>query len=111
MQKTVLLLVMLILCSCAGMPAEQKTEHDKKVDPLQSWNYRVFSFNEALDKYFLKPVAVSYRWVTPEAVDQGVTNFFSNLADIPDAINAMLQLKAKKSGLSLSRFLSIRCWV
>lgn len=104
MQKLItILLTMLLLGACATAP--KVTEQDKKVDPFQSWNYQVFRFNNVLDKYFLRPVAVSYRWITPDPIEIGVSNFFSNIADVPDAVNALLQWKPKKSGLSLSRFM------
>ena len=64
-----------------------------RLDPWENWNRKVFSFNEGLDQYFLKPVATAYTKVLPQFVRRGVTNFFSNAADAWSAINNVLQGK------------------
>ena len=78
--------------------------HDPK-DPYEEWNRGVQSFNDNLDDYAMKPVATGYRWITPSFVDQGITNFFSNIKDIGVTINDLLQLKVAQTGLDGSRFL------
>ncbi len=62
-------------------------------DPLESFNRGVFSFNETVDKYALKPVAKGYQWAVPDPVRKGVTNVFSNIGDVYIAANELLQLK------------------
>ncbi|MEA3117008.1 MAG: phospholipid-binding lipoprotein MlaA [Paraburkholderia sp.] len=62
-------------------------------DPMESFNRGVFSFNETVDKYALKPVAKGYQRAVPEPVRKGVTNFFSNIGDVYIAANELLQLK------------------
>lgn len=74
-------------------------------DPWQSWNRSVQSFNDGVDDYVMKPVAKGYRWVTPDFVDQGVTNFFSNIDDIGVCANDALQGKFAQSGADGARFL------
>ncbi|HIE55464.1 MAG TPA: VacJ family lipoprotein [Chromatiaceae bacterium] len=44
-------------------------------------------------------MARGYRKITPDPVDRGITNFFSNLDEIPTALNNFLQLKFE-AGLS-----------
>ena len=56
-------------------------------------------------KQYLKPMAEGYVWTTPEVVDQGVTNFFSNIQDIGVTLNDLLQFKFKQAGLDGCRFL------
>jgi len=63
------------------------------IDRYESVNRRIFKFNGGLDKFLIKPVAKAYKIITPEVVDKGVTNFFSNLGDVGNAINNLLQLK------------------
>ncbi len=63
------------------------------------------SFNDGVDDYVMKPVAKGYRWVTPNFVDQGVTNFFSNIDDIGVCANDALQGKFAQSGADGARFL------
>ncbi len=60
-------------------------------DPIESWNRKVFSFNESLDENVLKPVATGYRNVTPEPVRIGFTNFVNNIKDVWSTINLFLQ--------------------
>lgn len=74
-------------------------------DPLESWNRGVFAFNDRVDRYFLKPLAKGYRAITPQAVDDGVTNFMSNLGEPSTALNAALQGKFKQSLADTGRFI------
>lgn len=74
-------------------------------DPLEGWNRGIQSFNDHVDDYVMKPVAKGYRWATPNFVDQGVTNFFSNLDDIGVCANDALQGKLLQSGQDGARFL------
>ena len=68
------------------------TRPDEK-DPLESFNRRVFQFNEAVDKAVLKPVATGYQNVVPSLVRTGVGNFFDNLRDGWSFVNNVLQAK------------------
>jgi phospholipid-binding lipoprotein MlaA len=67
----------------------------QKLDPWESWNRKVFSFNESLDANVLKPVATAYSEVVPSPVRQGIDNFFGNIGDAWSAINLMLQGRFK----------------
>jgi phospholipid-binding lipoprotein MlaA len=82
----------LLLCSAC---ATVKTPDPN--DPLESYNRAMFAFNDTLDKYALKPVARGYKAVTPDIVDKGVTNFFSNIDDVVVLVNDILQLKIKQA--------------
>ena len=62
-------------------------------DPFESFNRSMYSFNETLDDYAMKPIAEGYQAITPDAVDTGITNFFNNLGDVLVLINELLQLK------------------
>ena len=46
-------------------------------DPWESFNRRVFGFNEALDGAVLQPVARTYRDNIPQPLQKGVSNFFA----------------------------------
>jgi len=65
-----------------------------KEDPIEGFNRTVFTFNDKVDQYALKPVAKGYVWVTPQPVRDGVTNFFSNIGDVYIAANNLLQLRS-----------------
>lgn len=72
-------------------------------DPYEPVNRKIYSFNESLDRAVIKPVAEGYRAVTPEIVDRGVTNFFSNIGDVRSAVNNLLQFKLERALTSTAR--------
>lgn len=75
------------------------------VDPWQGFNRAVFEFNETLDQYVAKPVAQGYQAITPQFVDTGISNFFSNLEDVLIIANDILQLKPMQALSDTGRFL------
>jgi len=75
-----------------------------KRDPYENWNRKVFAFNEGLDRWLLKPIAQSYRAIMPEFVDRGVTNVFSNLGELSNLTNSVLQLKLESAVVAAGRF-------
>ena len=85
----------LALTGCATGPAN---------DPFEKYNRGTTEFNESLDAMVLKPVAETYREVTPVMVRTGVSNFFANLGDVWSFINNVLQLRAEPALNSLVRF-------
>ena len=64
-----------------------------KGDPFEGFNRTIFTVNDKIDQYALKPVAKGYVFVTPQPVRDSVTNFFSNIGDVYIAANNLLQLK------------------
>jgi phospholipid-binding lipoprotein MlaA len=74
-------------------------------DPLENWNRGVFKFNDTVDRAFVKPVAEGYVKVVPQVARTGVSNFFSNLWDIPNAFNNFLQLKIADAVNDAARFM------
>jgi len=73
-------------------------------DPIQAYNRMMFSFNEGLYFYVLKPAARAYSVVMPEKACRGIKRFFNNLSMPSRAINCLLQGKVKGAGIELSRF-------
>jgi phospholipid-binding lipoprotein MlaA len=96
-----LALLALAFTGCASLPPGR--EPDPK-DPFERYNRAAFSFNDALDRAILKPVARAYKFVTPDLVQQGVANFFGNIGDIPTAVNDILQGKPKQAVTHVGRF-------
>lgn len=74
-------------------------------DPLESWNRRVYHFNYRFDQWVFLPVVDGYRYVTPDLVETGVNNFFSNLGEVPSLANNLLQLKGERVLNSTARLL------
>ena len=91
----------LLATGCATTQAVNSEIHD----PWMGYNRAVYTFNDKLDRYALKPVAKGYRAVTPDFVERGIGNFFSNLDDVTVAINALLQGKFAQAGQDTARLL------
>ncbi len=73
-------------------------------DPWEGFNRKIFGFNDFVDRYAIKPAAKGYQWITPQWLDDTVTRFFSNLGDIGDSINYVLQWRWGEAGSNLGRF-------
>ena len=74
-------------------------------DPLESYNRMMFTFNDRLYFWALKPVSQGYGKVVPEPLRIGVRNFFTNLSAPIRLLNCLLQGKFTAFGGELSRFL------
>ncbi|KAF0863659.1 VacJ family lipoprotein [Pseudomonas sp. LD120] len=74
-------------------------------DPLESWNRRVYHFNYRFDQWVFLPVVDGYRYVTPDFLRSGVSNFFNNLGDVPNLVNSLLQFKGQRSMKTTARLL------
>ncbi|MBD3669395.1 MAG: VacJ family lipoprotein [Gammaproteobacteria bacterium] len=85
-----LLAVMMLLSACAGTARKATDERD----PWESMNRSIYHFNDRFDYYVFNPVARGYQAVTPRWLDDGVTNFFNNLGDVPNSLNNLLQGKS-----------------
>ncbi|MGK0247726.1 MAG: phospholipid-binding lipoprotein MlaA [Oleispira sp.] len=81
------------------------TADDFGSDPWEGFNRSVFEFNETLDIYVAKPVAQVYQTITPQFLDTGITNFFSNLEDVLIVANDIFQLKPIQALSDTGRFL------
>ncbi|MDO8301507.1 MAG: VacJ family lipoprotein [Lacisediminimonas sp.] len=62
-------------------------------DPFEGFNRAMYSVNDKVDRYALKPTAEVYRDTVPSFVQTGVYNFFGNLGDVWTAVNNLLQGK------------------
>ena len=62
-------------------------------DPWEPFNRKVYAFNDFADRYFLKPVAKGYEKITPQFVEDGVHNMFSNIGEVNNLLNSLLQAK------------------
>ncbi|ADO83009.1 MlaA family lipoprotein [Ilyobacter polytropus] len=83
---------------------EDSGNYFRAYDPWEPFNRRVYYFNAKFDEYIFLPVVDTYRYVTPNFVEEGVHNFFSNLSEIKTFFNSSLQLKGKKSLVTFNRF-------
>ncbi len=105
------------LAGCATSPASDdgarapergaaNRDADEANDPLEPLNRAIYTFNDKLDRYVMKPVAKGYRAITPKPVRTGVSNFFSNLHEPAVFLNSALQGKFGDAASDLGRFLA-----
>lgn len=92
----------LLTAACATQPAAPT---DPERDPWEGFNRNMHSFNMAVDKAVLRPVARGYDRVMPDAPQRGVRNFFRNLSWPVDFVNLLLQGRFKHSMTQTGRFL------
>ena len=98
-------LVVTIAAALAGCTTirDARAGPGQRLDPWESWNRKVFNFNDDVDKAVLKPVATAYSNVVPQPVRRGVGNFFGNFADAWSAINNLLQGKFQAASEDATR--------
>lgn len=77
----------------------------ESADPLEGLNKVTQSFNDKADALILKPIATGYSKVLPNPVKRGVGNFFSNLGDVNNSVNNLLQGKPADSFTDLLRLI------
>lgn len=112
-----LILALTVLVSCSNIKNSrndlqntQNIEHNLKnafssnEDPWEPLNRRIYYFNYVLDKYLVLPITDTYKLVTPDFVENRVTNFFRNIGVLNTTANAALQAKGRKSMKALARF-------
>ncbi|MEH6813681.1 MAG: VacJ family lipoprotein [Motiliproteus sp.] len=73
-------------------------------DPWEGFNRRMYNFNTKFDRYIFIPVVNAYEAVLPDPVEDSISNFFSNLGEIGNFANSLLQLKGKAMASAASRF-------
>lgn len=101
LKLSTLILALLTVSGCASfVPAGETPDPD----PFEYTNRKIFRLNQELDKILFKPAAKGYQKVTNKEIRQGFRNFFSNVKEVPTAVNETLQGKFGDAGVSLARF-------
>jgi phospholipid-binding lipoprotein MlaA len=73
-------------------------------DPFEPMNRGIAGFNDTIDSWVYRPVAVVYDQYTPEVLQMIARNFLSNLLDPYIALNNFLQGKPRAGFSDLGRF-------
>ena len=94
------LCALLLASGCASRSAAEKNP-----DPFEPVNRQIYKFNDVTDRYVLRPVAKGYKWVTPDPVEVGVSNFFDNVTYPVTIVNDFLQGKFKQGFSDTGRLL------
>ncbi|UXY55269.1 MlaA family lipoprotein [Pseudomonas tohonis] len=93
------------VCVVAGLALLPLAAGAAESDPWEGVNRVIFRFNDTLDTYALKPVAQGYQAVTPDFVEDGVHNVFSNVGDVGNLANDLLQAKFHDAGVDTGRLI------
>lgn len=91
----------LAICSVTS----QVVALEENNDPWEGFNRKVFAFNDGLDRYVLRPVAVGYNYITPEFVDNSVTSMYSNAGEVLVVANDVAQFKLTQALSDTARFI------
>ncbi len=90
--------VLAVSVGCATI-AKPRTD-----DPYESFNRRMYAFNDQVDKIAIRPVAVAYRTFTSQNARRVISNFFSNVHMPITIANDVLQGKAGLALRNTGRF-------
>ena len=63
----------------------------------------VYKFNAQFDEYLFLPVVRAYEFVTPDFIEERVTDFFSNLSEFRNASNGLMQARPDAAGRAVIR--------
>lgn len=106
----------LLLTGCAHQTETQESStaqtdiSQSNNDPYESFNRRVFAFNQLFDTGVLKPAAKGYRTVTTPTIRTGVSNFYNNLKETRNIVNGTLQANGNKTLSAAKRLLANTFW-
>lgn len=91
--------------ACLSLAILPVAVHAAEEDPWEGFNRAMFRFNDTLDTYALKPVAKGYQAVTPQFLEDGIHNVFSNIGDVGNLANDLFQAKFHNAGVDTGRLL------
>lgn len=86
-------------------PSISWAQSEQNPDPWQGFNRAMFTFNDAVDRWTLKPLAKTYKFVMPDPLEVGVSNIFNNVMEVPNTINGVLQGDLKGAAHDTGRLL------
>ena len=91
----------LVLVLLVGLASEARADER---DPWEGFNRAIFTFNDALDRWILEPVATGYDTITPDPLQRCISNFFWNLRTPVSGVNNLLQAKPAGAATEVGRF-------
>lgn len=101
--RLILVLMMTLLVSACATTAPPPDQRDP-ADPWEPFNRNIYSFNRAVDKAILRPLARGYTAITPDPVERGIGNVFKNVQSVPVILNLLLQGEPADAGRMFERF-------
>jgi phospholipid-binding lipoprotein MlaA len=98
-------LIFMGLLLLMAVPSFAEDWQTDEADPWEGMNRKIFAFNDVVDRYLLLPVAKGYQAITPQPIDNGISNFYGNLFEIITIVNDLLQFKFGDAANDTGRFL------
>lgn len=86
------------------IPGFDDVQDEIVADPIEFWNRAMFTFNDRLYFWVMKPVIKGYNWVVPEVARKSVRNFFFNIEMPVRFVSSLFQAQLKAMGIELARF-------
>lgn len=86
-----------------SVPVENNFIADEP-DPWEPFNRRMYHFNYQIERILITPIINTYRFITPDFVEDRVSNFFKNARVLNTMANSAFQFKGRKSMRALGRF-------
>ena len=107
--KVILLVISVVFLQSTNLYANEDLSvsgisYDEIYDPLEPVNRAVLNFNFFIDDIAIRPIVKTYKFIAPEPVEKGVSNFFSNLKEPIRTISFIFQGEFYKSFNSIGRF-------
>jgi phospholipid-binding lipoprotein MlaA len=97
-------LLPLLMAPALALAQGAPTTDTDQFDRFERVNRKVYAFNQATDRYVIRPVAKGYETITSPEVRTVVGNFFSNARLPLSALHALLQGKPRIAGRNMGRF-------
>lgn len=97
--------IILLILLLGVLPQARAVEEQKNFDPLESINRPLFTLNDGLDTFIIRPLAIAYDFILPGFAQRGMGNFFANMYDANAVVNSLLQGRFAGAAQSSGRFL------
>ncbi len=107
--KVILLLISITFLQIAPSYSNEEEyvsgiSYDEIYDPIEPVNRAILNFNFFIDDIAIRPIVKTYKFIAPEPVEKGVSNFFSNLKEPIRTVSFIFQGEFYKSFNSIGRF-------
>src|SRR5689334_21553112 len=107
LSRVLALIAALALSACATRPTDPAAlrAYEETNDKWEPFNRTMFDVDQALDAALVRPVAWTYRKVTPDFMRHGVTNVLDNVRSPITFVNDLLQGQGNRAGITLWRLI------
>jgi phospholipid-binding lipoprotein MlaA len=105
-----LIMALIGLSACATKPPASDpvalSAYQRANDPLEPMNRATFKFNLAFDAVIMRPIAITYRTVTPSFMRKAITHFLNNIFSPFILVNDLLQGRPDRGAVTVMRFIT-----